>query len=107
MTTQHEETNQAAADQTKILDAMPATPPGSAVIIASLEVGADGLPSLDIQGILAQAEVFNPYNPAHRFLAAVADRMDDILAEVERKGQELTQQLAANDSPLAGIVQAS
>jgi predicted methyltransferase len=101
MTTQREETKQASDDQTKILDAMPEVGPGSAVIQISLKMGADGHPELDIQGILCHAEAFNPYNPAHRFLAAVVERMDELLDAVDKKGLELTQQLAANDGKQA------
>jgi hypothetical protein len=107
MTTQHEETKQASDDQTQILDALPVMPAGSAVVQIMLNMGADGLPTLDVQGILVGSEQFNPYNPAHRFLAAIVERMDELLDAVDKKGLELTQQLAANETPLAGIVQAS
>lgn len=69
-------------------------PEGSTVIQCVLEDGPEG-PNIVINGIIIGGIDYDETNACHRFLTAIADRLPDIMAEVNQIAIESN--AAAND----------
>lgn len=73
-------------------------PPGSTVVQILLRPCAPGeTPELLIEGVLCGTEIFDPTNPCHRFLAVIADRLPELMAEIG--ATQMTNEVA----PPAGV----
>jgi hypothetical protein len=75
-----------------------ALPKGSAVLHIILRDNPSGDEAdLVIEGVLCGTEIFDPTNPAHRFLAVIADRLPELMGEVGAT------QLTTDVAPPAGV----
>lgn len=71
-------------------------PPGSAVIQCILHRNEDGLGGfLDVRAVTIGSSVLDMSNPAHRFVAAVSERMEEILTQVGEMSE--LQKIPADD----------
>jgi hypothetical protein len=58
-------------------------PPGSAVIQCILHTNEDGNGGfLDVRAVTIGSNILDMANPAHRFIAAVSERMEELLTQV-------------------------
>lgn len=71
-----------ALKETEVVTQDMRLPDGSTVIQCILVEGEDGSVQLDFRCITIGASEYNPANPAHRFLQAVAERLPELMEEI-------------------------
>jgi hypothetical protein len=90
-------------EQAEALKNLPTLPEGSTVVQCMLKKHEEtGEFELAIQGVLIGSQEFDPYNPCHRFLAAVCEVLPELMDKIGGTSIERVTGVAANDATVHG-----